>query len=277
MKSILVPTDFSETSGKAARYAIHFAQQLKYEKIILFNACERYIETDATLPVVVQDFSKEAIEASKEALEKLKRTLLPFTKDSLAIETYCLYGYLTDEINDAAKKFGCDFIVMGVTGSDKIGETFIGSFAIDVSRTSEVPVIIVPPEAGFTPIEEIMFACDFESVNYTTPVDALKNLLNATGSKLFVLNVNKDKNTYAAGTQMKTAVMDELLNGYKPEYHFIGKGDFVEDINEFALQKEVDLIITIPKKQGLFEGLFAKNTTKMLAFHSHVPLMVLHD
>jgi hypothetical protein len=39
----------------------------------------------------------------------------------------------------------------------------------------------------------------------------------------------------------------------------------------------VDLIITIPKKMGWFDSLFRRSHTKMLAFHSHVPLMVVHE
>ena len=68
-----------------------------------------------------------------------------------------------------------------------------------------------------------------------------------------------------------------LFEGFKPEYHFAEDTDFTECINEFVAAKSIDLIITIPKKHGLIDSLFKRSHTKMLAFHSHVPLLVIHD
>ena len=43
-------------------------------------------------------------------------------------------------------------------------------------------------------------------------------------------------------------MLDTMLHQYNPEYIFLDNLDFVEAINKAALEKEVDLIITIPKK-----------------------------
>ena len=185
MKTILIPTDFSETSKNAARYAIHFAKELGFTKLVLFNAHERYIETDPTLLVSVPDFSEGAMQASTEALEKFKNDLLLFVDAGMEIETYSQYTFLTDAINEIAKKFDADYVVMGVTGGDKLTEAFMGSFAIDVAKVSQVPVIIVPPNTSFTPIEEVMLACDFKNIEKTTPVSAITHLLDETKAKLF--------------------------------------------------------------------------------------------
>jgi len=72
-------------------------------------------------------------------------------------------------------------------------------------------------------------------------------------------------------------MLDPLLYGYKPEYLFENNNNFVEAVNIVALEKMVDLIITIPKKHGLFEGLFHSSATKKLAYHSNVPIMVIHE
>ena len=39
----------------------------------------------------------------------------------------------------------------------------------------------------------------------------------------------------------------------------------------------LDLVITIPKKHKLLEGLFKKSSTKQLVFDSHVPVMCVHE
>ncbi|WP_320077379.1 universal stress protein, partial [Klebsiella aerogenes] len=80
-------------------------------------------------------------------------------------------------------------IVMGITGAGAVEETLIGSNAVSVARHSTTPVIIVPANASFVPIKEILFACDYKKVVESTPVAAIKSLLRATHAELFVLNV----------------------------------------------------------------------------------------
>jgi len=276
MKTILVPTDFSSTAKNAAMYAINFAKQLKYERIILYNAYQAPLTTDPDIAMINTVDITELEKSSKTNLENFKMLLKPYCDASVTLDIITEYGAVTYEINEICKSNEVDFIVMGVTGVGKVEETLIGSFAIDVARRSEVPVIIVPPDATFTKIEEVMFACDFSKVVETTPVESIKKLLDASEAKLFVVNIDHNNKRFNSDTPFESLMLDTLLYDYKPEYRFIDDPDFVEGINKAALDKQVDLIITIPKKMGWFEGLFKKSRTKMLAYHSHVPLMVVH-
>ena len=38
----------------------------------------------------------------------------------------------------------------------------------------------------------------------------------------------------------------------------------------------LDMVIAIPKKHKLMDGLFRKSSTKQLVFESHVPVMCVH-
>ena len=277
MKTILVPTDFSETAKNAALFAISLAKQLKTGRIILYNAFQSPVVTDPNMARVDVVDIKELQKSSEENLEYFRLVLKPFCGTDITIDTLSEYGMLSVDINDVCKAQNVDLIVMGVTGAGKLTENLIGSFAIDVARHAKLPVIIVPPGAGFTEINEIMLACDFSKVVDTTPVDAIKKILDETGAKLFVVNIDHKSKHFTPDTPFESLMLDTLLQGYKPEYHFIDNENFVEGINSFALDKQVDLIITIPKKMGWFEGLFHKSHTKSLAFHSHVPIMVVHE
>jgi len=276
MKTILVPTDFSSTAKNAAMYAINFAKQLKYERIILYNAYQALLTTDPNIALIDTVDITELEKSSKANLENFRMLLKPFCDASISLDILSEYGAVTYDINEICKSNEVDFIVMGVTGVGKVEETLIGSFAIDVARRSEVPVIIVPPDATYTKINEVMLACDFSKVVETTPVASIKKLLDASKAKLFVVNIDHNNKRFNSDTPFESLMLDTLLYDYKPEYQFVDDPDFVEGINKVALQKQVDLIITIPKKMGWFEGLFKKSHTKMLAYHSHVPLMVVH-
>lgn len=181
------------------------------------------------------------------------------------------------DINEICGNNNIDVIVMGVTGAGKLTETLIGSFAIDVARHSQVPVIIVPPGAYYSEIKEIMLACDFSKVVESTPVTPIRQILDETGAKFFVVNIDHKNKHFTPDTPFESLMLDTMLHQYNPEYIFLDNLDFVEAINKAALEKEVDLIITIPKKMGWFDSLFHKSHTKQLAYHSHVPVMVVHE
>lgn len=67
-----------------------------------------------------------------------------------------------------------------------------------------------------------------------------------------------------------------LLQEFDPEYHFTKNKEYVDGVNDFADSHKVNMIISIPKRHSFFEKLFIRSSTKKLAFHSHLPLLVVH-
>lgn len=277
MKTILVPTDFSAPSYHAALYALQLGNQLQATKLILYNACEQPMPTDMNMGPINFIGVDQTVEASKVALEKFKNKMLAESPSAIPIETISEYTVLSHNLHELCEAIQADVIVMGVTGGGKLQETLVGSNAIHVARHAEVPVIIIPPGTVFTPIKKVLFACDFKKVVESTPITLLKKILDATHPQLLVLNIVYKERHVNPDTPFESMLLDTLLQGYNPEYHFTEDKDFIEGINNFALQHKVDLIITIPKKHGLLDSLFSKNHTKALAFHSHVPLLMIHE
>ncbi|HVX48841.1 MAG TPA: universal stress protein [Chitinophagaceae bacterium] len=276
MNNILVPTDYSEVAKKAALYALKFAGQLHASKIVLYNAYQQPIATDASMtPVELIDFDDMKMIAET-GMETFKAAIQP-AAGNIAIETVIEYTTLTDGIQDICAANHIDVIVMGVTGGGAVTEALIGSSAVNVARHSTLPVIVVPPNTEFSEIKNVLLACDFRKVVETTPVKPIKTILDETKAKLFVLNIDHENRNFSPDTPFESLMLDTLFYGYNPEYHFIDSTSFVDAINDFAVDKNIDLIITIPKKHGFFDGLFKRSHTKELAFHSHVPLMVIHD
>lgn len=276
MKTILVPTDFSDTARNAARYALALANQIEASRIVLYNAFQAPVSVDPMVPTVQlldMDLMKKS---SEEGLQQFKEELKSEPFGSIEIDTFSEYNVLTGGINDLSKAVAADFIVMGITGGGAVTETLIGSNAVSVSLHSTIPVIIVPPEASFKKINQVLLACDFKQVLETTPVKPLKKLLESTGAALHVLHVNSSSEK-ALNVSFETMVLDGLLKGNNPQYHFVENESFTVGINHFADNNNIDMIITMPKKHGFFDSLFKKSHTKRLAFHSHLPLMVMHD
>ncbi|MDE3252480.1 MAG: universal stress protein [Bacteroidota bacterium] len=279
MKNILVPTDFSATAENAARYALHLADQINAPKIILYNAYQAPVALDpmAMAPAVLLLDEEQLRTSSMEALEHFKEELKKDCPQNCSIELFCEYALLNNGLDHVCEKTDSDLIVMGITGGGLLEETLIGSNTIAVSKHSTKPVIIVPKDARFNKIEKVALACDFKSVIDTTPVEPIRNLLEETSAKLMVLNIDHTHQHFDPEIPFQSKMLDQLFHSYYPEYHFIDQIDFMEGVHRFVLENKIDLLITIPKKHGFFDQLFHRSHTKQMAFHVHVPLMIVHD
>jgi len=104
----------------------------------------------------------------------------------------------------------------------------------------------------------------------------LTQLLEITGAELHVLHVNTPSKNIIDHS-FENMILHRMIKDFSPTYHFIENESFTAGINLFSEKNHIDLIITMPKKHGFFDSLFKKSHTKKLAFHSHLPLMVMHD
>ncbi|MBS1744876.1 MAG: universal stress protein [Bacteroidetes bacterium] len=276
MQTLLVPTDFSKNAYNAALYAIALAEDIQSSKIILYNAYEPYVAEDPELGMPIQMDLEEFRKISTSGLAKMKEVLEQRLPASLELVCESEYNLVTTGIISACKRHQADLIVMGIRGAGtKLEEAIIGSTSIDVARESKTPVIIVPADASFSKLKKVLLALDFKKTAGETAAAAIKKLLTDTNASLDVLHVEINKSHETTASDHET--FESLFNDYNPQFHFVKGNSFTEAIDSFAIENKTDLIIVIPKKHGLFEGIFKPSHTKALAFHSHIPVMTLQE
>jgi len=278
MDTLFVPTDFSPVARNAVHYAIDLARQLKSKKLILYHAYEIPVAADPITPMMQMidiDELKRNCEAGMRHFSTVQ--LRDFDLGDLQVETVCEMASLPGAIVEAAARMNADLIVMGITGESGIVGALFGSNSISVAKQAPVPVLIIPAEARFTGLKKVMFACDLKKVIDTTPVGPIRRIVSETNASLHVLHVDAQNEKFSTGKEQEIRMLNGLLGGLQPEYAFVDSNDFMQAINEYVTGNAIDLIISIPKKHGLFEGLFHRSHVKMLAFHSHVPLLIIHE
>jgi nucleotide-binding universal stress UspA family protein len=138
--------------------------------------------------------------------------------------------------------------------------------------------MIVPPLALFKGIQDIMLTSDFKDVERTTPIKPLQKLLSLFKANLHVVNV--DDEHYVELTdeyKAERSKLEVILKGYNPQFYFIRLFDFVDAVNQFVEDREIDLIVTIPRRHSFLGKMFKTSYTKKLAYHSHVPIIAIHE
>ena len=137
-KTILVPTDFSETAQKALDYAVELAEKLG-AKLQVIHAFELPLVgfPDGTLTITAEMATRITVAAQK----ALDEVVAKYKGRPVELMTSLVQGDPRELVLEAARKLGADLIVMGTHGRRGIARALIGSVAESVVRTSSIPVL----------------------------------------------------------------------------------------------------------------------------------------
>ena len=275
MKKILVPTDFSDTSKNAALFAAQMVADLQDAKIILIHVSDKITGGSDGSPLTEDDDDRRII--LTQALGQLSDELLAVAK--VPIEFVMEKGTsLVETLTRYVRYQAIDLVVMGITGATRLEQIFMGSNTLEMAKESACPVLIVPPDAKYRKIKNVVLASDFKDVDTTIPVAPLKAMLDLFKPALHVVNV--DSEHYVELTDEYKAErkkLESMLKDYAPEFYFIRQYDFFDAISQFADDKNIDLIVIVPRERSFLSGLFKTSHTKKLAYHSHIPIVAIHE
>ena len=275
MKKFLVPTDFSDTSKNAARYAVQMAASIPESKIILYNVFDKIAAGSDGSPLT------ETAEDRKTVLNHALKNLELEITDSINVDIEFVaeeHSSLIEAMTRYVRHNGIDLVIMGITGATRLEQIFMGSNTLNFINEDVCPVIIVPPAAGFKKIENVMFLSDFKDVTKSTPLNSIRKVLDLFKPMLHIVNV--DSEHYIELTEEYRAErgkLETMFQAYSPQFYFMRLFDFLDAISSFTIDRNIDLIVTVPKGHSFLTGLFKTSHTKKLAYHSHVPLVAVHE
>jgi nucleotide-binding universal stress UspA family protein len=142
LKTVLVPTDFSEASESALRYGKAMAEAFG-ASLHIVHVMEDLLAHAWAAEVYVSSMPQLRDEIERESRQRLDALLTGDQRKKLRAETALLAGNPFLEIIRYAKAHGVDLIVMGTHGRGPIAHMLLGSVAEKVVRKSPCPVLTV--------------------------------------------------------------------------------------------------------------------------------------
>lgn len=139
VKRILVPTDFSDTSRKALRYALAFAAQFGAEILLLhvITPPDAYGEYGI---VDLAGLVKSLEEASDTELARLAAAEVP---PGVTARALTRSGSPAQQIIEAARDKAADLIILSTHGRTGLKHVLLGSIAESAVRRAPCPVLVV--------------------------------------------------------------------------------------------------------------------------------------
>ncbi len=276
IKNILVPTDFSVTARNAYAYAKLLAQSLDAH-VTVVHINEYFIPVSE---IAVAPLSEHEEDRLTEAMETFISDDIRGESGDTSIlvknnvKSKILRGDPVSRLEELSKN--ADLIVMGTTGLQDFMSKIIGSTSIEVANKAHCPVILVPRDARWKPIDKIMYASNYDS---TTPKMVREITDFAVMINAAVHFVHIDEFT-ENDEKVTNIIWDELFSTSDPslafEIHTIYGEDRIKELNEYSEKNKINLMAFVSKHRNFWQNLMHNSVTQNIAISTTTPMLVMH-
>ena len=142
IKTILVPTDFSDFAAHAYNWALELAANCK-AKIVLFHATPTMSHIAFPESVYYPDLARIEGELIADAEKRVVEFAAKKGTSAVPVETRVTVGEAVWEICRMAEQEHADLIIMGSHGRTGLSHVVLGSVAERVVRHASCPVLVV--------------------------------------------------------------------------------------------------------------------------------------
>ncbi|MBQ4801579.1 universal stress protein [Aquimarina sp. MMG015] len=262
MKNILVPLGLSENSVSIARlqYAIDFAKELggTIYAVQVFKELPR----SGSLPSVNETLKNISVTTIEEKFAQVE-------KKGISVIALPLEGDLLEAIPEFNLKHSIDLIVLGSESHDIKNSYFLGETSGSLLKKTEIPVLIVPENYVFQPINRTLMAIKSGVIKKQKTLNPIKEILSAFDSEIKLLQV-KTKEFLPEDAEFQKDLA-EIITSYKSSENATLFQGVLEHLNE----NNPDLLCVFRRSRGFFAKLWEENTILKKDFESRIPLLVL--
>jgi nucleotide-binding universal stress UspA family protein len=279
---MLVATDYSEAAINAEHYAIKLAKDTN--SILTFLHVFKESNSFRKEFTELENVEYKSIDHEILGLEQhVANLLLLMGIKAGELEYKCVVrkGDAKEEIKNESNDSDIEFIVVGTHGETNLKQTFLGSHTWNTINKVSMPVLAIPAEATYAPVQSIVFATEYRKGELPV-IKFLTKLAEQFDAELTVLHVTNDVFSREFEQEMFIRFMNEVKSQVsydKLEVRLIHDANLIEGLNNFCIRTKSNWLVMAPEKSLLFEKVFNPITsrTKQMSFHTHVPLFTIPD
>ena len=276
MKNILLPTDFSDNSINAIRYAVQLFKKEKCTFYVLNTYTPtiyyiEYVPINADPSGLSNAIRDNLLADLGNIVAKLKSE---FKNPKHQFETIAAFNTLVLGISEVIRDKNIDYIVMGTKGATGAKEILFGSNTVHVLKNAKCPVLAIPSDFKFEPLHDILFPTDYELDYQDKHLQPILNLAQSFGARLNILNASYGYDL-SETQEVNKKKLDTYFKSIANVFHSVSNQTVQEAITNFQMNVRVNLLVMINNKHSFFENLLFKNTINQIGFHLDIPFLVI--
>tara|TARA_R110002049_G_scaffold55337_3_gene153610 strand:+ start:12751 stop:13608 length:858 start_codon:yes stop_codon:yes gene_type:complete len=280
MKNILLPTDFSENSWNAIKYAINFFEKetcnfyllhvIRFDNVMINDV--PYIAQEAAIEDV---YTKPAKLQLRKVLKRISNTFAPNKNHKF----YKLsdYNFFIESIRKHVEDKNIDCIVMGTKGASGLKKIIVGSNTADVITKVKCPTLAVPEGAKFVKLEEIAFPTDFSLTYDIQILQPLTDILETYQPALRILHISKRKTDLNSEQKKNSELLDDYFNQLNHSFHYLTNKKVEDAIQCFVESRNIDMVCMVAKNLNYFQQILFHSKVGEISYHTEIPFLVIHE
>lgn len=268
MKTILVPTDFSDHAQYALKVAASIAKIIKARIRIIHASNIPSIGVKES--AYYENFNKELKIKAETELEKL--TKLDFLAN-VRIEKYLITDRLIYQLVKNEKFRNAELIVIGSHGRSGFNRLLIGSNTEKIIRMADSPVLTIKNDINDFKLGKVVFASDFTKGSIAV-YHRIKFMVTSYKPQLFLLKVITPSDFESTPDSYRR------MNSFKEKYslkkcsiNIYNHNNVEQGIIEFCQQIGADLVVIPTHGRTGFSHLINGSLAENIAVHEPKPVL----
>ena len=267
MKVLIAPTDFSDSSLRAIKYALY---QFDEEPIRL-----HLLHVYTPLPISGRFFASSdageygglaSQDSANKQMELFQSRLLEQTYPSLSIYPHVTFSLLNHALEDLITEYDPDLIITSTQKSDDLQVLFNGSSTSKVLHSlNGIPLLVVPNTTDLKPLKRIGLAINPTETLQNQILKTMDSIIESLHLDKIFIKVLDDPIFKKAEKNLEKVENDELLEKSKT---------ISETIERYCRTHEVSILGLLFHSRSWLYYLVHEPVIKKLLFSQSIPLLI---
>jgi hypothetical protein len=173
-----------------------------------------------------------------------------------------------------AEEWHAYLIVVGMKGGSGLRELILGSTAKQLIEKSPCPVLAIPANAVYKPLNTIVYASDFEEEDVYA-IRKLTEIAEYYTSKIKIIHISTE-DEYKGQMQLKwfKEILRKKVKYEQFEFKLLFNEDIFGSLQGYLEEVGADILVMLERKEaGFLKKWFHRDLVKKMESHAKVPLL----
>ena len=281
MNRILVPTDLSEISENALRFACEIADKAKAEIYLINFLKHPFDESFTTTGDVSAKYDDEETIFTIELIRRNTRLLEEMANDYGANRTiyYQVHNRDLDGVDEYVREKNIDLVVMGTSGEENAREFFTGNHTEQVIIQASCPVISLQEGQKARNLDKIVLGVELEEDdkdNFRNATNYLRDIVDTLGAKLHLVHVSKKGSSDKEEEELLLKQFAEKFNLDNYTISVQHANDLEKGIMYYAHSIGAGMVAVLTHSEGGFFRIFTTSLSEELSKDSDIPVLTIN-
>lgn len=278
MRTIIVPTDFSENAFNALKCALAYFKYETSKFIIMHTYADEVYENKAVINRnLLEEYKELKRKESELELDMILERVIDYAPNPHhTFHTKAIFGTLLDEVNDLVISENADLVVMGTQGKTANRKLTYGSNTLQVIKYVQCPVLGIPLDYVYHRPAQILFLSELMLPFKGRELKLISCMAKSYRSKMHLLYVSNFDKLSLRQEDIK-ASWEYRFRESELQYTRQDEGDLAQIINGYITQNDINMVVLVNSKHTYMETLLDTSTIDKVGLNTKIPFLILQN